>query len=117
MSIIGYLDDGDDRSHDASQVDDVSSQEGGTASLLTKDESDLYNPSHNSVSSTSSDQEEGDSLLYCCSSISAKNFNAMFLALKQKRNLSSEAVDSVLRLIFFCNLFIFLILLQTRYNT
>ena len=62
----------------------------------------MYNPSHTSASSTSSDQEEGNSLLYGGSSISAKNFNAMFLALKQKHNLSSQAVDSVLRLIKSC---------------
>jgi len=67
----------DDDNYDASEVDDVSSQEEGSASLLTENESAVYNPSHTSASSTGSDQEEGDSFLNDDSSISTKNFNAV----------------------------------------
>ena len=54
------------------------------------------------LSFSDSDQEPSNTQLYAGSSISAKNFNAMFLALKQKHNLSSQAVDSVLRLVKLC---------------
>ena len=102
------LDDDDSSSHvasDASQDNETSfaaSQESRDESTPSDVELDAFNPSNGSTSSSDSDQEASNTPLYDGSPISAKNFNAMFLALRQKHNLSSQAVDSVLKLVKLC---------------
>ena len=59
-------------------------QESRDASSSSEVESDVFNPSNGSTSSSDSDQEASNTPLYVGSPISAKNFNAMFLALRQK---------------------------------
>ena len=106
------LDDDDDDDDSSSDVASDTSQDNEASFSATQEsmdestpsevESDVFNPSNGSTSSTDSDREPSNTKLYAGSSISAKNFNAMFLALKQKHNLSSQAVDSVLRLVKLC---------------
>lgn len=104
ISESGSNDDDDDNclvDGAAGQDSEVSSQESIVASSLSEVESDGFNASSCS-SYTSSNQEEANLSLYLGTSISAKNFNAMFLALRQKHNLPSQAVDSILKLIKSC---------------
>ena len=63
--------------------------------------SELKSDTHctNDSSFTDSDQEAANTPLYDGSSLSAKNFNGMFYALMQKHNLSSQAKDSILKLL------------------
>ena len=62
-------------------------------------ESDMHDIHTNDSSFTDSDQEAANTPLYDGSSLSAKNFNGMFYALIQKHNLSSQAKDSILKLL------------------
>ena len=65
---------------------------------LSEVHSTVHTLSYDSSSSTDSDCEATDTPLYDGSTLSAKNFKGMFLALTQKHNLSSQAVDSILKL-------------------
>ena len=77
-------------------------QESMDNSTPSEVESDVFYPNNGLTSSSNSEQEASNTQLNAGSSISAKNLNAMFLALKQKHDLSSQAVDNVLRLVKLC---------------
>ena len=51
------------------------------------------------IQSIDSHEEDSDSSLCDGSALSKKNFQGLFLALTQKHNLSSQAMDSILKLI------------------
>lgn len=66
-----------------------------TASVTTAETSQCQSE----IQSIDSHEEDLDSALCDGSSLSQKNFQGLFLALTQKHNLSSQAMDSILKLI------------------
>ena len=88
------------KKNDTIEDDRVSSTTSSTNGASSSDEiqSAMHNTSYDSPSSDS-DLEEYNTPLYEGSSLSAKNFKGMFMALTHKHNLSCQAVDSILKLI------------------
>lgn len=73
-----------------------------TSSSDDTSSSELESNTHCTDDSSDTDSDQGaaaDTPLYDGSTLSAKNFNGMFSALMQKHNLSSQATDSILKLI------------------
>lgn len=70
-----------------------------TSSGQSSSESDQSDLNVHDSSSSNSDQEEINNPLYDGSSLSAKNSMQCFFAFKPKHNLSSQATDSILKLI------------------